>query len=326
MDAYRRALDSDAPAAGYYHRNIPATVAGTKVIIRIPIHRAESMDLRMWQEPEIMRAIEGRVPHVPRLLHASRDPSFQVHEFIEGRLLHEVAPRGTPVPEHVLTDTVALFVALSRLTAAHLPPAPAHWPCDGDTAGFAQRINADSHRIHEATKTANAALYRRLRIPEDPFAPLRERWDTMTSRPFALAHTDVHRKNIILSGGHSCFLDWELALLADPVYEFATHLHKTAYLPHERRALVDLWSSALPGDATVGYAADLEAYLAHEQIKSVLVDAVRYARAFADAPAPYPPDVMVAKLAEMLAIARGHWGITASVDKVEVEAALRAQP
>jgi aminoglycoside phosphotransferase (APT) family kinase protein len=324
VELYRRAAGDGVSAAGYYHRNIPAIVDGVRVIVRIPIGHAEPMDLRIWPEPDVLRAIEGRVDRVPRVLHVSREPAFQVHEFIEGANLNDVAPRGTPVPGHVIGDVAALFAQLNAINALDLPRLPPDSPPDGDTADFALRVNADSRRIFAVQGTAHRELYDSLGVPVDPFAPLQERWGAMTPRPFALVHADVHRKNILIDGGRRCwFLDWELALFGDPVYDLAAHLHKTAYLPYEREALLRLWLEALPAAATAGYSADLDAYLAHEQIKSVLVDAVRYARVFAGAPAPYPRDVLVAKLAETLVAARERWGIDVPVDKFEIQAALR---
>jgi thiamine kinase-like enzyme len=59
----------------------------------------------------------------------------------------------------------------------------------------------------------------------------------LTPRPFRLVHADVHRKNI---------LDGELALLGDPVYDLAVHLHEMGYLPEEERRAVAGWAEALP--------------------------------------------------------------------------------
>jgi aminoglycoside phosphotransferase (APT) family kinase protein len=135
-------------------------------------------------------------------------------------------------------------------------------------------------------------------------------------------HCDIHRKNIMVCEGRSFFLDWELALFGDPVYDLAVHLHKTSYLPHERDVLVNAWLAAMPASHTADYADDLAAYLVHEQIKSTLVDSVRYARAFAGAAAPYPHEVLATKLVDMLTIAREHWGLTEPIDKLDVAGAL----
>lgn len=322
-DVYREAVRCEVSTSGYYHRNIPAEVDGSMVIVRIPLSRSPGMDLRLWPEPEILRSIEGHIDNAPKVLHVSQDPAFQVHGFIPGTVLNDLAPRGVPVPEHVLTATASLFARLAGIPVSRLPAVEREWPDDGDTCEFAQRLNADSRRVFAANLAVSRRLYESLAIPDDPFEPVQHLWGKMAQRKFVLVHADVHRKNIIVNERSSFFLDWELALYGDPVYELAAHIHKTSYLPYERDLLVERWFAAMPPPATAGYAPDLAAYLMHEQIKSVLVDAVRYAEAFDGAAAPYPPDVLVAKLSEMLAVARRHWGIATAVDKLEVEAALR---
>jgi aminoglycoside phosphotransferase (APT) family kinase protein len=79
-----------------------------------------------------------------------------------------------------------------------------------------------------------------------------EMWPRLTSRPFVCVHADVHRKNMIVDEGVSTFLDWELALWGDPVYDLAVHIHKIAYLPEEHEALVSQWLAAMPADHTAG--------------------------------------------------------------------------
>lgn len=324
-DAYHQALKSGTSAAGYYNHNIPVDLDGSRVIIRVPVDHGSIMDLRLWPEPDVLRTIEGHVDNTPRLLHVSQDPAYQVHEFISGTVLNEIAPRGVPIPDRVLTDTASLFATLAGMPTKDLPDLPESWPADSDTRGFAKRLNVDSQRVFKANLSIYRRLYEQLGVPADPFAPVQILWERMTPRRFALVHADVHRKNIIIQDDRSFFLDWELALYGDPVYDLAAHLHKTAYFPHESNVLIERWHEALPSDCTEGYVPDLNAYLTHEQIKSVLVDTVRYAQAFAGGPAPHPLETLVTKLTEMLGIARLHWGITEPVDKVEVEAVLRQE-
>ena len=42
---------------------------------------------------------------------------------------------------------------------------------------------------------------------------------------------------MILARGRTYFLDWELALWGDPVYDLAVHLHKMGYSPQEYAAV-----------------------------------------------------------------------------------------
>lgn len=135
-----------------------------------------------------------------------------------------------------------------------------------------------TRRVWQRFQPEYQPLYRALGVPAEPLAPAIQRWSRLGSRPFRLLHCDVHRKNIIVGHQHAAFLDWELALWGDPVYDLAVHFHKMAYQDHERETVLNAWLAALPAELTHGWEADLDAYRTHERIKSVLVDTVRYAK------------------------------------------------
>lgn len=77
-------------------------------------------------------------------------------------------------------------------------------------------------------------------------------WRALTPRPFTCVHADVHRRNMIVGNGTTTFLDWELALWGDPVYDLGVHIHKMGYLPEETDALITRWQAAMPSDHTTG--------------------------------------------------------------------------
>ncbi len=123
-------------------------------------------------------------------------------------------------------------------------------------------------------------------------------------------HADIHRKNIIVRpDGSPVFLDWELALFGDPVYDLAAHLHKMQYMTEERDSLVALWLRSLPPAMTVGWAEDLQRYLRHERIKSAVIDSVRYTTAVATGTVELAgQDAIIEKLTAKINAARPLWG------------------
>lgn len=325
VDLYEQARAHPDAAAGYYNHNIRIDTADGPVIVRIPIHGADMMDLRLWPEEAVLTAIAPYVQHAPRVLHTSAAPPFQVHEFIPGALLNDIAPRGEAVPAHVPSDVAQLFVQLAHVPKDKLPPSPKDWPQDGDTTAFARQLSALTQRVYDTYRNDYADLYTSFGIPTDPLAPVAELWPRLTSRPFVCVHADVHRRNMIVSDGTSTFLDWELALWGDPLYELAVHLHKMDYLPTERDAVLRRWLADMPAETTAGWEDDLDRYLAHEQIKSAIVDSVRYAQAFANGgPYPYPPEQLVASMTTKLNTARPHWGVPLPISAGEVGRSFRA--
>jgi aminoglycoside phosphotransferase (APT) family kinase protein len=311
-------------AAGYYNNNVRVDTPNGPVNVRIPIHGAEVMDLRLWDEQDILPAIAPYVRRAPRLLHVSQDPAFQVHDFIEGQVLNDFVPRGVAVPGHVLADVVQLLLDLTQLPREKLPATPPDWPEGKDTAAFGHLLSELTERVYATFREEYAQPYGAFGFPDDPLAAITDRWSTLTPRPLTCVHSDIHRKNMIIDSGETYFLDWELALWGDPVYDLSVHFHKMVYTPEEQQAVTRLWLETLPAEYTAGWQADLDLYLAHEQIKSAVVDTVRSCLAFAQPGySADSDDEVVRKLVAKLNNAHGHWETSARIDATTVESELR---
>ncbi|MGH4027223.1 MAG: phosphotransferase family protein [Pseudonocardiaceae bacterium] len=267
--------------SGSYHENVRVGTPGGPVLVRIPLPRADQMDLRVWNEWDVLGAVTQRVERVPRLLHVSADPPFQIHEFISGDQLNEFAPRGSRVPSTVIPDVLGLFDQLAGFRAADLPPLPGDWPEDGNCAAFGHLVSAATQRIYDDNRERFGGLLRALGIPDDPLAPVLAAWPALTSRQFRVLHADVHRRNIVLSSRGAVFLDWELALWGDPLYDLAVHINKMTYLDDELRTLLSGWAAR--ADPVTDWSADLTAYLRHERVKSAIVHSIRYSKEIAAA-------------------------------------------
>lgn len=321
LELFRTAMASPHAETGYYHKNVSVDTPSRRVIVRIPIDGADEMDLRIWPEHEVLRAIVPYVDNAPRLLHVSQRPEFTVYEFVDGTLVDTVAPRGEPVPEFVLRDVVDLFGQLATVPPEALPPTPTGWPTE-DTAAFGRALSRVTERAYARSVGEFGSLFAELGVPADPLEPVREAWSGLSSRPFRLVHADVHRKNMIASAGRAVFLDWELALCGDPLYDLAVHLHKMSYLPHERDAMVAGWLRVLPDACTHNWRPDLEIYLRHERVKSAVVDTVRYSKQIAAG-----SDIerqLLDKLTDKLNAAREVWGRREAIERRAVEDAVRA--
>lgn len=319
---YRAALSGAWPiVSGFYNQNVRVDVGPGAVNVRIPIPASDMMDLSIWPEAGVLAAVGGRVTRAPRLLYACERPPFQVHEFIAGDVLDDIAPRGRPVPGHVLGDIGELFAELHRIERAALPVLPDGWPVDGDTAGFARRLSELTRTVHERFGTGFRSLFSVLGIPADPLETIEQRWDDLAPRPFRLLHTDIHRKNLIVRDGRTYFLDWELALWGDPVYDLAVHLHKMAYLGREADDVIRRWqrATAPDGGSPPAWRADLDRYLAHERVKSSIVDTVRYTKLVADpATDAAQRTALIDKLTRKLAAAHTVWGTGVHIGRDQV--------
>jgi len=320
---YREAIGGDRRAAGFYNHNVRCESPMGTVNVRVPVVGADQMDLRLLPEPGVLRALSTAKARAPRLRWASSAPPFQVHDYVEGVVLDELAPRGEPVPDHVVTDVVALFRALGSMPRELLPELPASWP--EDVCAVAERLSALTGAVISAHRPDFGSLWSALGIPEDPLDAVTAGWRSLQARPFRLVHSDVHRKNMIIAEGGVVFIDWELALWADPLYDVAVHLHKMAYLAAEEQRFLIGWQHAEPVAAATSWRGDLQTYLDHERVKSALVDSVRYAKLLRSGElAPVAQDALVGRLVAKLGAARVVWGQPGEVDPEAVRAALRS--
>ncbi|UFS99588.1 phosphotransferase family protein [Nocardia huaxiensis] len=321
---YRQALSRTDSAAGYYNHNVRIDTPSGPVNVRIPVHGADVMDLRLWPEVTVLRTIEPFVAAAPRIRWDSVNPAYQIQDFIDGQVLNDIAPRGQAVPECVTRDVARLFGELRRIPTELLPPGTRS--LSDDPFDFATQLSDVTRRVFRENHARFGPLYRRLGVPEDPFTTVTAGWRTLKQRPFRLVHADVHRKNMIIrSSREVVFLDWELALYGDPVYDVATHLHKMGYLLEEQSAFLTLWARAEPESATGSWETDLQTYLNHERIKSVIVDSVRYSKVLTTGSRSADEEqALVASLVGKLRLAYPIWGLSAEVEPGAVESALRA--
>lgn len=318
LTLYRTARESGISASGFYNDNVRSETDDGPVIVRIPIHGADGMDLRMWPEQEVIRAVAPWVSVAPDVLHVSHHPAFQIHRFITGDVLDAVAPRGEPVPAHLAGDVVRFFRDMSRVPVEALPALPADWPKDGDTAGFGALLSAVTDDVWRRFREPYASLYAALGVPADPLDRVEADWATMTGRPFRALHCDIHRKNLIVAAGRTYFLDWELALWGDPLYDLAVHLHKMDYFPDEAEAVRGGWIAAMPADTRAQALADLPVYIRHERVKSALVDTVRYSKLIPTAVDALVERRLVASLTTKINRARAVWGVGGLLEGAEV--------
>ncbi|MFZ3550064.1 aminoglycoside phosphotransferase family protein [Streptomyces sp. 4.24] len=311
MDAvalYEEALTRGTALSGYYNQNVRVETETGPVIVRSRAGGSDAMDLTLWREAEVLEAIGTRVPSAPRLLYAGTDPDFQIHEFIAGRRLDAIAPDGRPLPGVVLQAVEGFFGELLDVPLSALPSLPPDWPSDRDTSGFAGRLLTLVREIRGRGDEGIQGLYEALGVPEDPCGQLDGRAREMAERSFRLLHADIHRKNMILTDeGRVVFLDWELALWGDPVYDLADHLHKMSYTPDERRVVTDGWSRSAPDECRTGWRAALDYYTAYEAVKSAVVDTARWGRRIAETQECEERRALSRELADKLAAGSRHW-------------------
>ncbi|MEN8654796.1 phosphotransferase [Streptomyces sp. 21So2-11] len=100
---------------------------------------------------------------------------------------------------------------------------------------------------------------------------------TVTGRSPVLLHGDLNPWNLVRgeSAGELIIIDWEMAMVGDPLYDLVRHLHLTPSRPEIRRRMVERWKREF-GRRSAEYVKDFErdadTYRWIESVRSAYVD------------------------------------------------------
>ncbi|MFF4254044.1 aminoglycoside phosphotransferase family protein [Streptomyces sp. NPDC001663] len=262
---------------------------GELVTVRERIRSALPVVIRTWQsEAEILHAISKVLPHVPRCLVQLRD--VNILSYVEGVPLSSICPNGKPVDSGLISALAGLLADMIQVGRKDLPQLPPSWPRSSrDSRAFLRTLaQAAEEQIRQRNWARFGGLFAMLGIPEDAMVRFAESVPAMSTRPFSLLHTDLHRDNVIVSyhGDPPLIcVDWELASYGDPLHDLATHLVRMQYPDHQWLEVVHAWSESMGkrrSKAVFGVERDLKHYVAFERAQSVYPDVMRAATSLGD--------------------------------------------
>ncbi|MCS0600565.1 aminoglycoside phosphotransferase family protein [Streptomyces sp. LP11] len=280
-------LEGAAPAdrvfKGAAHVNTVLRVPGTA--FPVVVRREATVTLRrergFLREHAVLRAIEASgVPvAAPRVLalgtsHAT-DPAhrytgdrFTVHTYEGARDLG----RGPEHPVHGLRPPEAdclvdQLAALTRVdhTALAMP---------GTGPGFYEWLSGQLVALVAGLPPESRRVARLLGLPDAP--RLREilARHRVTDRDRALLHGDLNPWNLVRREDDPALtlIDWEMALVGDPLYELVRHMHLTPTRPEIRERMFRRWADRLDPRFTKGWRQDWPVYRWTELVRSAYVD------------------------------------------------------
>ncbi|MEV6739287.1 phosphotransferase [Streptomyces sp. NPDC051104] len=280
----------EGPLEGYHHETyvipLPAEAVGPRPIrgkLREPRSNLLWFDRRSFvSEVRLLRALQGRVAAIPELIDVVDGVCLQ--RFIEGRTLGSLHASGEEVPEDVAVQVLHLFRQLARVSQWSLDVegvyGPDGRPAEGDSAGFLDRlIHFAEERVYRENAVRFPGLFACLGVDADCFSRLRRHVAGLHQRPFCLLHGDLHRENFVVDDHRRLWtIDWELAMVGDPLYDLATHLYLMRYPKAQHDLMAKRWCEAmeeeLPGSSG-GWEEDLPRLLDFKRAQSVFTDIVR---------------------------------------------------
>ncbi|MEW2292219.1 phosphotransferase [Streptomyces sp. NPDC006743] len=290
----------EGPLQGYHHETYAFPLTGELGALRPGRWKCrEPRSDLLWfdrrcfaSEEQLLAALQGRIGRIPELLEAG---GIGLQRFIEGRTLGALCPSGNAVPGGLFGQIVGLFGQLIAVTPGTLAVErrceAADRPADGDTAAFLERlVRFAEERVYARNLAGFGQLFADLRIDGEAFERLRKHLKGLRERPFCLLHADLHRENFIVDAEHRLWtIDWELAMLGDPLYDLATHLYLMRYPRWQARRMTQAWcrtAEAVRPGSSRGWEHDLELLVGFKKVQSVFTDVIRTALALGTGPLP----------------------------------------
>ncbi|MFF8096106.1 phosphotransferase [Streptomyces sp. NPDC016675] len=279
------------PLRGYHHETYVLSPPGGAGPVKLREPRSTSLwfDRRCFRsEEQLLRGLKGRIDRVPDIVDVE---GMGLQTFIEGRTLGAHRWWGRRVPDPVFEQIVGLFRQMVPLTARTLRVerrcSPRDAPEDGDTGGFLQRLVAFvEEQVYAANRPEFGALFADLGVRDASLVRLSEHATGLTERPFCLLHADLHRENFVIDPeGGLWTIDWELAMVGDPLYDLATHLYLMRYPADQEERLIREWCGVVEGirpGSSRGWERDLRLITDFKRAQSVYTDIVRAAMSLRD--------------------------------------------
>lgn len=258
---------------GTGHRNAVVQVRGRSVVVRRRLTSATRRE-RCFNDESIVLASLGQSQGVraPRVL--ARGVSVPSDAFI----VHSYGgPEGRP-PEHPVDgllpheadDLVDQLAALTDVDVGLLMPRL-------KPGGFYPWLSEQLVELVGRLPDKSLRLARELGLPVA--ARLREILDRrdVTPRTSVLLHGDLNPWNLVRGArsGQLTIIDWEMAVVGDPLYDLVRHFHLTPNSAEIRQRMTHRWQKAMGGRDPryiAGWKQDVRTYRWIELVRSAYID------------------------------------------------------
>jgi aminoglycoside phosphotransferase (APT) family kinase protein len=272
------AAPADHVFKGTAHLSTAVRVRGIlfPVMVRRKVGPANPRERRYLNEHAVLTAIEksGVKVRAPRVLalgtsHRHLMDQFTIHSYEgpKGDIRHPDHPTEGLLP-HEADDLVDQLCELTKIDCDEL---------GSDTLGqdFYHGLRLELLRMVSELPKETLALARELGLPGN-IVRLGEILDRhlLTPRRSALLHGDLNPWNLVRreDGIGLTLIDWEMAMVGDPLYDLVRHMHLTPTSPDIRYRLFTRWARTMPEECTKGWNEDWNVYRWIETVRSAYVD------------------------------------------------------
>ncbi|MFI5798396.1 phosphotransferase [Streptomyces sp. NPDC051677] len=257
----------------------------TPVVVRRKLRNVSRREPSYLSEHAVLRAIqESRVrvaaPKVLALGESYPDDAFSIHTYVGTRIDQ---PPSHPVNGLLPHEADALIDQLCQLTGVDHASIDPH----AGRVDFYEWLKEQLVGLVRNLPKESLQLARTLGLPDE--WRLREILSRhrVSHRAPALLHGDLNPWNLVRRNDELALtiIDWEMALVGDPLYDLVRHMHLTPTRPEIRTRMFRRWEQKLPQRYTSDWNKDWSVYRWIEIVRSAYIDLDRLAtRASLDAP------------------------------------------
>jgi aminoglycoside phosphotransferase (APT) family kinase protein len=272
---------------GTAHLNSVVLVPGNfcPVVVRRKVPNVSRREPRYLSEHVVLRAIQASGARVaaPRVLALGEsypsDP-FAIHTYVG---THIDEPPSHPVNGLRPHEADALVDQLCELTGVEVAPVDP----SAEGVDFYEWLAEQLVNLVRNLPKKSLQLARTLGLPDE--RRLREILSRhrLSRRAPVLLHGDLNPWNLVRRPDDLALtiIDWEMALIGDPLYDLVRHMHLTPTRPEIRERMFQRWERQLAAEYTKDWDRDWKVYRGIEMIRSAYIDLDRLATgASLDAP------------------------------------------
>ncbi|MFJ5104527.1 phosphotransferase [Streptomyces sp. NPDC088554] len=256
-----------------------------KVLVR---HGGPDFDRRYFRsDKELLSFLQGRIARIPRIVEPPGCDILQ--SYVPGDTLDFRLGPGRSPSDGQIVQLGDFFRELISVEPKEIETAgirrvctASRLPRNDDSADFLDRLVwFTEHQVFRGIGRNYASLFAELGIRAKVFDVLRGLTGRLSRRPPALLHGDLHKKNVIVDRhGKIWVIDWELAMIGDPLYDAVTLVHLMRLAPPECHRFMRVWRCAAEHArpwSSHGWEKDLPVLLAYKRVQSVFTDVIRTA-------------------------------------------------
>ncbi|MFF8587226.1 aminoglycoside phosphotransferase family protein [Streptomyces althioticus] len=310
--AHALSVEGVAPASrvfkGTTHLNTVVRVPGVchPVVVRRRLPDVTRREPHFLSEHAVLRSIEEakvavNAPKALALGETYANDHFAIHTYMGP----EDVDRAPNHPVHGLLPheadgLVDQLCALTQVDYNQIDPTAGE-------PGFHRWLTAQLVRLVAELPRKTQQLARQLGLPDagrlDQILCRQE----VSHREPSLLHGDLNPWNMVRWDGGLSIIDWEMALIGDPLYDLVRHMHLTPTRPEIRNRMFRRWERSLPPEYTRDWRKDWQVYRRLEVVRSAYIDLDRIVNcASLDAPNVRRA---VSSYAVTLAVATGALGL-----------------